>query len=61
MPKERRRADRRVPLLEAEMLLDDEWIDAENLIVEILETAELGPTEPTRIIERCPFGENARP
>lgn len=50
---ERRRGDRRIPILDAELILDEEpWIDAEELIIEILDAAELAAEEPTRITPR---------
>jgi hypothetical protein len=51
---ERRRGDRRIPLVDVEPLLDDEaCIDAEELIIEILDAAELGAEEPTHITPRA--------
>lgn len=57
---ERRHGDRRIPIIDAEMILDEEsWIDAEELIIEILDTVELAADEPTRITPRVAAGTEA--
>ena len=51
---ERRHGDRRIPLLDADAILDEEaCFDAEELVIEILDGAELGIEEPTHITPRA--------